>query len=362
MRVLCLNMGSSSFKWSVLGMPQEDLLAQGEEPLEPGSAAAIDLAVIRATAGSVDAVAHRFVHGGGRFNGATVINDGVVESMKAIQSLDPTHTPRALAGVAAARETFLDVPQVACFDTAFHASLAPSAYTYAIPARWTTEWGLRRYGFHGLSVAYAVRRSSEILGQGALNLLVCHLGSGSSITAVRGGRSVDTTMGFTPLEGLPMATRSGSIDPGLLLYVMREHGLSVAEVERTLEQESGLRGLAGTADLREILRRVDAGDEAARLAYAIWLAGVRRGFGAMLAALDALEGVVFTGGIGEHQPRVRRDILAPFAWCGLALDEPTNHEPRGDARLSSTSQRIAVLRIQAREDLTMAREAVTILT
>jgi len=362
MRILCLNTGSSSFKWSVLGMPQEDLLEQGEEPLDPVSASPIDLATIRAKAGPVDAVAHRFVHGGGRFNGATVIDAGVLESLAAIEPLDPTHTPKALAGVAAAREAFPGVPQVACFDTAFHASLAPAAYTYAIPARWTTEWGLRRFGFHGLSVAYAVRRASEILGQGAQNLLVCHLGSGSSITAVRSGRSVDTTMGFTPLEGLPMATRSGSIDPGLLLYVMREKGLSAAEVERALEQESGLRGLTGTADLREILRRADAGDEAARLAYAIWLAGVRRGFGAMLAALDSLEGVVFTGGIGEHQPGVRRDILAPFAWCGVALDQASNREPRGDACLSSSSQRIAVLRIQAREDLTMAREAVATLT
>lgn len=361
MRVLCLNMGSSSFKWSVLGMPQEDLLAQGEEPLEPASASPVELSALRAKAGSVDAVAHRFVHGGGHFNGATVIDDGVLESLAAIQSLDPTHTPKALAGVAAARQAFPEVPQVACFDTAFHGSLAPSAYTYAIPARWTTEWRLRRYGFHGLSIAYAVRRASEILGQGAHDLLVCHLGSGSSITAVRNGCSVDTTMGFTPLEGLPMATRSGSVDPGLLLYVMREQGLSAAEVERALEQESGLRGLAGTGDLREVLRRADAGDEAAQLAYAIWVAGVRRGFGAMLAALDSLEGVVFTGGIGEHQPRARQDILAPFAWCGIALDQVSNRDARGDACLSSNSQRIAVLRIQAREDLTMAREAVAIL-
>ncbi len=361
MRVLCLNTGSSSFKWSMLGMPGEDLLASGEEPLAPGSASP-DLAVLRQTAGAPDAIAHRLVHGGGRFRGATRIDDGVLETLRALRSIDPTHTPRALAGIAAAQLAFPGVSQVACFDTTFHATLAAAAYTYAIPDGWSTDWGLRRFGFHGLSVAYAVRRAAEVLGRAPGNLLVCHLGSGSSITAVSGGRSVDTTMGFTPLEGLPMATRSGSVDPGLLLYVMREHGLGAAEIERVLENESGLWGLAGTGDLREVLRRSDAGESAAERAYAVWLTGVRRGFGAMLAALTSLEAVVFTGGIGEHSSRVRRDVLLPFGWCGVALEDSRNLAAAGDTVVSSSTSKIAVLALQAREDLTMAREAAALPT
>ena len=362
MHILCLNVGSSSFKWSLLAMPGEDLRSKGEELFEPGAPDPFGLAQVQERVGPISAVAHRFVHGGGRFEGAARIDDDTVKALQAIGALDPTHTPKALAGVAAARQFFPGVSQIACFDTTFHATLAPAAYAFAIPSRWSAEWGLRRYGFHGLSVAYAVRRTAELLGKLPENLLVCHLGSGSSITAVHHGRSVDTTMGFTPLDGVPMATRSGSVDPGLLMYVMREHGLSAAEVERALEQESGLLGLSGTGDLREVLRRVEAGEAGARLAYSVWLAGVRRGFGAMLAALEALDAVVFTGGIGEHAPRARRDILAPFQWCGLVLDEAANLAPAGDTLLSSTRAKIAVLRIEAREDLTMAREAVALLT
>jgi acetate kinase len=362
MRILCLNVGSSSFKWSMLDMPEERLLVAGEDPLEPGSTAPLDLGSVGRRASAVDVVAHRFVHGGGRFHGPTLISDAVLRSLDATRSLDPTHTPKALAGVAAARAAFPGLPQVACFDTGFHASLPAPAYTYAVPSRWTAEWGLRRYGFHGLSVAYAAHKASELLGESPANLLVCHLGSGSSITAVREGRSVDTTMGFTPLEGLPMATRSGSIDPGLLLYLMREKGMSAAEVESALEQESGLRGLAGTSDLRVVLRRSADGNASAQLAYAAWMTGVRRGFGAMLSSLEGLDAVVFTGGIGEHQPGVRRDVLAPFAWCGIALDVARNLERDGDARVSPNDSSIPVLRIQAREDVTMAREAVELLS
>jgi acetate kinase len=357
MRILCLNVGSSSLKWSLLEMAAETLLAGGEQPLDPTAAKPVDLSAIASQAGAVDAVAHRLVHGGGRFLGATRVDDTATIALEGLRNLDPLHAPRALACIAAARRTWPSCPHVACFDTTFHATLPASAFTYALPWPWTDGWGLRRYGFHGLSVAFAVRRTAQLLGALPERLLVCHLGSGSSITAVRAGHSVDTTMGFTPLEGVPMATRSGSVDPGLLLYVMRQHGLTRQQVEDALEQQSGLRGLGGSADLREILRAADGGDEQAALAYAVWLAGVRRGFGAMLAALDGLDGVVFTGGIGEHQPRARTDILAPFRWCGIELDEAHNANPEGDAIVSSDHSKITVLRIVAREDLTMAREA-----
>ena len=361
MRVLCLNVGSSSFKWSLIGMPGEDSLAAGEVELDSSTPGSIDLIAVLPKVRPVDAVAHRLVHGGGRFLGATQLDDATVKALEALKPLDPTHTPKALAGIAAARKALPNVPQLACFDTTFHATLRPAAYTYALPSGWNAEWGLRRYGFHGLSVTYAVQRAAALLGKPVRSLLVCHLGSGSSITAVRDGRSVDTSMGFTPLEGLPMSTRSGTVDPGLLLYVMRVHGLSVAEVERALEEDSGLKGLAGTGDLRQVVQRADAGEAMAQQAYAVWMTGVRRGFGAMLAALDGLDCVAFTGGIGEHLPRARAEVLAPFGWCGLGVDAARNASPEGDAVVSAPGAKVSVLRVLAREDLTMAREAEAVL-
>jgi acetate kinase len=363
LRILCLNVGSSSLKWSVLDMPREAFIAGGQEPLDPTlpAAQALDLSAIVAKVGEVDAVAHRLVHGGSRFSAPSYIDDALVRALDALRPLDPTHMPFGLAGVASARAAFPHRPQVACFDTLFHATLPPTAFTYAVPRRWTDEWGVRRYGFHGLSVAFSVQRAAELLGGKPKHLLVCHLGSGSSITAVRDGQSIDTTMGFTSLEGLPMATRSGSVDPGLLLYVMREHGLTAQELDVALEERSGLLGLFGNRDLRKVLQRADLGDERAALTYGVWLTGLRRGFGAMLAALEGLDGIVFTGGIGEHQPRVRAELLASFGWCGVFLDERRNREACEDCIISSSHSKAAVLRITAREDLTMAREAASLL-
>lgn len=356
MRILCLNVGSSSIKWSMLDMPAEWLVAGGDLPTAP-----LDLPAIADKAGPVEVVVHRLVHGGGRFLGPTLLDDGVRLAMEHLRAFDPVHTQRALACIDGARRLFPHCPHLACFDTAFHASLPSAAFTYALPRRWTDDWGLRRYGFHGLSVAYAVRRTATLLGALPERLLVCHLGSGSSITAVRGGHSIDTTMGFSPLEGLPMATRSGSIDPGLLLYVMRQHGVSPQDLELALEQQSGLLGLGESADLRDILREADRGNERAALSYAVWRTGGRRGLGAMLTALDGLDGIVFTGGIGEHQPRVRADLLAPIRWCGAVLDDERNANPTGDAIVSPEHSKIPVLRILAREDLTMARQALEVL-
>jgi acetate kinase len=362
-RILSLNVGSTSLKWSVLDMPREARLTGGQEPLDSTAPVAerFELSDIVANAGEVDAVVHRVVHGGGRFSAPTFVDDGIVRALDGLRSIDPTHMPQALAGISAARVAFPKCPHIACFDTHFHSSLPVDAFTYAVPRRWTDDWGVRRYGFHGLSVAFAVRRTSELLGTSLKRLLVCHLGSGSSITALREGKSVDTTMGFTPLEGVPMATRSGSVDPGLLLYVMREHGLTTRELDIALEQQSGLLGLFGNGDLREILRKADLGDERAVLTYGVWLTGLKRGFGAMLAALEGADAVVFTGGIGENQPRIRAELLASFGWCGIYVDEHLNHDATEDGIISSRQSNATVLRIESREDLTMAREATALL-
>jgi acetate kinase len=345
-------------------MPREELLSAGHQPLDSTAPLTeqFELSAVVANAGEVDAVVHRVVHGGGRFSASTLIDDGVVRALDALRSLDPTHMPRALAGIAAARLAFKNCPHIACFDTHFHSSLPAAAFTYAVPRRWTDDWGVRRYGFHGLSVAFVVRRASELLGALPKRLLVCHLGSGSSITAVREGQSIDTTMGFTSLEGLPMATRSGSIDPGLLLYVMRERGLTNLQLDVALEQQSGLLGLFGNGDLREVLQKRDLGDERAALSYEVWLTGLKRGFGAMLATLEGADGVVFTGGIGENQPRIRAELLASFGWCGIQVDKHLNHDATQDGIISSRHSKASVLRIATREDLTMAREATALLS
>src|SRR5207249_9640054 len=211
-----------------------------------------------------DVVGHRIVHGGERYRDAVVVDDRVEADLQALTELAPLHQPKSLRALDAARAAFPDAPHLACFDTAFHATLPDAAATYALPRAWRERWPLRRFGFHGLSHAYASRRARDLTG--AERVIVCHLGAGASLCAVQGGRSVDTTMGFTPLEGLVMATRSGSVDPGLVLWLIRDAGLDPSAVAAGLEEDSGLVGLAGTADMREVLQRSSAGDAEARLA------------------------------------------------------------------------------------------------
>jgi acetate kinase len=355
MRVLVVNAGSSSLKWSAVEQPPGATLASGSAALAAGQP--IDLSALAAQAPGAAAVAHRVVHGGLRFRATTRIDADVRRALEELRAINPIHAARALAGIDAAQAALPGLPHFACFDTAFHASLPEAAATYAIPRAWTEGWGLRRFGFHGLSVAHAVRRAPEVAGVPLARLVVCHLGSGCSMTAVDGGRSMDTTMGFSPLEGLVMSTRSGSVDPGLLLHVLRERGLSPAEVDRALEHDSGLLGISGvSADLREVLAAADAGDARAKLAYEVFMQSVRRGLGQMIAALQGLTAIVFTGGIGEHSARVRRDALANFGWLGIALDAERNEAAQGDADVSASDYGARIVVITAREDLTMARE------
>ncbi len=274
--------------------------------------------------------------------------------IEALTELAPLHQPRALAAIDAAFRDLPDLPAAACFDTAFHASLPPAAATYALPR----PWRQRRFGFHGLSHAYAVRRAAELLGTdpGEVRIVSCHLGAGASLAAVDGGRSVDTTMGFTPLDGLVMATRSGSVDPGLLLWLIEHEGVTPAELADGLEHRSGLVALAGTADMREILARVAASDGEAHAALDVYVHRLRAGIAAMAAAMNGLDVLVFTGGVGEHAAPVRAAAADGLSFLGVALDERRNAQATADADIGRHGAPARTVVVSAREDLEMARQ------
>jgi len=288
-----------------------------------------------------------------------LVTDEVVDRLLELADLAPLHNPAALAAVQTLRRLRPDTPTVACFDTAFHATLPPAAATYAVPWEWTERHGVRRYGFHGLSHAYASRRAAELLGRPVIGLRVvtCHLGAGASLAAVAGGVSVDTTMGFTPLDGLVMATRSGAVDPGALLFVQRQAGLNPDQVEHALDRESGLLGVSGVSgDLREVLAAAGRGERRAALAVSVYLHRLRAGVAAMAVAMGGLDALVFTGGVGEHVAPVRRDACAGLAFLGVRLDDAANDDARDDADLSAAGAGVRVLLVHAREDVEIARE------
>jgi acetate kinase len=315
----------------------------------------------RALAGSLghaDAVAHRVVHGGERYVRATVVDDGVRRGLEELADLAPLHQAKSLAALDAVSRCLPDVPAVACFDTAFHATLSPAAATYALPARWRERWGLRRFGFHGLSHAWVARRATELLATSGprRRVISCHLGAGASLCAIGDGRSIDTTMGFTPLEGLVMATRSGSVDPGLLLWLLEREAVSEREMAEALEHESGLAGLAGDADLRTVLARADAGDEDAGLAMEVYVHRLRAGIAAMAASLGGLDALVFTGGVGENAAVVRARAADGLRFLGVELDTATNERAAPDAEITVPGAAVRTLVLRAREDLEMARQ------
>jgi acetate kinase len=364
--VLVVNAGSSSLKLRVLG-PADEITAALDIGHWDGSPDHGDLRRFLASQRHVSAVGHRVVHGGSRFTRATVIDDAVIAGLEDLTDLAPLHQPRAVTAITATRALLPDVPAVACFDTAFHAGLPSAAAAYALPAAWTKQFGLRRYGFHGLSHQYASGRCAQLLGRdpAGFRVVTCHLGAGSSLAAVQGGASVDTTMGFTPLEGLVMATRSGSVDPGLLIWLLQHGGLSLNELSDGLEHRAGLAGLAeladGSGDLREVRAAADAGHAAARLAVAVHAHRLRREIAAMAAAMNGLDALVFTGGIGEHQPPVRAEAAAGLGFLGVAIDPARNTIAAGDADISSTSASVRILVITAREDIEIARQVRTAL-
>ena len=349
LRIACLNPGSSSVKASLLD--GDSTLT--ETSIDSGSPS-MDLAAVLPA--DIDGVAVRIVHGGPDFRGATLVDGTVLRRLRDLAWLAPLHNPAALALIDRVRELRPDVPIVGCFDTAFHATLPEAAATYPVPRSWTTMWGLKRYGFHGLSHAYASRRTSQLLGGRPSRLVSCHLGAGASLCAIRDGVSVDTTMGFTPMEGLMMATRSGSIDPGIILLALRE-GLSVDDVERQLEHASGLFGLAGSADFRTVATAADGGDEAAVLAVSVYHHRLVQGAAAMAASLGGIDALVFTGGVGENQASLRQRVCAGIAFLGVALTPDDSDHDGQDRALPGEVDAVKVLVIHAREDLEMARQA-----
>ncbi len=372
-RVLVLNAGSSSLKASVLDVHESGRIPANSRPVaatqtEWGSDAtrvtdrratveqALDELWRSGVAPeSIELAGHRVVHGGTRFSEPTLVDEAVLASIEAISDLAPLHNAVALDTIRAQRELLPTVPAVACFDTAFHATLGEQAFVYPLPWAWYEDWGIRRFGFHGLSVAWSVRRAAELLARPTeeLALIVAHLGSGCSVTAVQSGRSVSTSMGLTPLEGLAMGTRSGSVDPGILLQVLRHHGLSADRLAEVLDHESGLLGISGlSGEMTTLSEAAARGNARARLAIDIFVRRAAAGIAVAATSLPRVDALVFTGGIGEHAAEVRSAIverLVPLGMTPLASSAGS-----ADAVLSAPDARIAVLQVQAREDIVIA--------
>ncbi len=394
-RVLVVNCGSSSLKYRLVDVDAGEALASGlaerigqpagrlthsrpgadpdvaEEPLPDHEAAltaalaAFDRAGPALAGAGLVAVAHRVVHGGDRFSAPVLVDDDVVRAIRELAELAPLHNPVNATGIDVARRVFPDLPHVAVFDTAFHATLPAHASTYAVPREWAREHGVRRYGFHGTSHAFVSRGAAELLGRplGETNTVVLHLGNGASATAVAGGRSVDTSMGMTPLEGLVMGTRSGDVDPALGAHLHRVAGLGPAEVDRALNSASGMLALAGTNDLREVHRRIADGDDAAALALDVFCHRVRRYIGAFMAVLGRTDAIAFTGGIGENDAVVRARSLAGLEPLGITLDADRNGaRAPGARRVSADGSPVAVLVVPTDEELEMARQTVDLLS
>ena len=370
MRILTVNEGSSSLKLSVIGDGEETLaieniaLGDGADS-RANSDPRADSATRQLIAkhGLIDAAGHRIVHGGTEFTGPVLLDASALERIRALSDLAPLHQPGSLHGVEVMSRVLPDVPAVGCFDTAFHAHMPPDAATYALPEAWRTRWPLRRFGFHGLSHAWASTRVAALLQRDVteLRIVTCHLGSGASLCAVDRGQSVDTTMGFTPLEGLVMATRSGSVDPGLVLWLQEHAGVSAAELSETLERRSGVLGLAGSADMREAIAAAIAGDVKGVLAVDVYVHRLRAGIAAMAAAMTGLDVVVFTGGVGEGSAEIRARAAAGLGFLGVRLDPARNKLARGDDDIGATDAPVRAFVITAREDLEIAAQVRTVL-
>jgi acetate kinase len=345
--VLVVNAGSTSLKLRVVDEDEETRVAHS---------------LGEVSADELDAVAHRVVHGGPRLRKPVLVDDAIRREILALEPLAPLHNAPALQAMADAEEAFPDLPHVAVFDTGFHETIPEEASIYAIPARWREEFGVRRYGFHGLSVEWSVERAAVLLGRAGLRIIVCHLGGGCSVTAVSDGRSVDTTMGFSPLEGVPMNTRSGSIDPGAILYLLREQGVDVDSLDHALNFDSGIEALGGgSLGTRELEDAAEAGDAAAKLAYAVFEHRVAGAVAAMAAAAGGIDGLVFTAGIGEGSARVREHVCRRLAFLGVELDRAANRAEVLDRDIAARDSVARVLVIHAREELVAARAARSLL-
>jgi acetate kinase len=386
-KILVCNAGSSSLKFSLFNAEDELLLADGGvdwlrkparllfrganqpeireelklekhadavarilDDLQNGASAALQ------NPEDLRAVGHRVVHGGERYTSAVLITPEVKQTIDELTELAPLHNPASLEGMNAVEQVLPKVPQVAAFDTAFHATLSEAARTYPLPQKWTREWGIRRYGFHGLSHSYCSAEATKRIGRRDLKLVIAHLGNGASVSAVRDGVCVDTSMGFTPLEGLMMATRSGTVDPGILIYLLRHKGLKVEELDNALNYESGLLGVSGiSSDLRQLLSKLPHNPDA-RLAIDIYVHRIVQTIGAMTATLGGIDALVFTAGVGEHSANIRERVCEKLKYLGLDLDPAANENCRPDADIATPASAARILVIATREDLTIMRE------
>jgi acetate kinase len=354
-QILVLNAGSSSLKLGMFDATAEEQLAEKQVSWavdeEVGHEAVLRDLVADIDLKGIAAVGHRVVHGGTRFTQAIRIDDAVRAEIEALASLAPLHNRAALAGIETISHLLRGIPQVAAFDTAFHATLPPRAYLYALPYAWYERWGVRRFGFHGLSHAYCAGRAAELLGLrlAQLKLVTCHLGSGCSLAAIDGGRSIATTMGFTPLDGLVMATRPGSVDPGILTFLMMRGQLTPEGLQRALQHESGLKGVSGlSGDMRELLAARAAGHRQAALAFDLYVSRL-------------LDGLVFTAGVGEGAADVRAAACAGLGWMGIGLEAAANARAVPDADVTASDSRVRVLVVHTREDLMVARQTRAVL-
>jgi acetate kinase len=354
--VLVLNSGSSSVKYQLVDSDSGERMAGGIVEEVVDHVAALRVVVAEVEHQPIEAIGHRVVHGGDVFSEPALVDDALIDVVRELVPLAPLHNPANIAGIEAARATWPTLPQVAVFDTAFHRTLPAAAHRYAVPERWYDDLGVRRYGFHGTSHDYVSARAADVLGRprSELDLIVAHLGNGASITAVQHGRSVETSMGLSPLEGLVMGTRSGDVDPAVIGHVATSTGRSEADVLADLNRSSGLLGLCGDSDMREIAARIDAGDAAADLAVDVFCHRVRKYVGAYVAVLGGCDALVFTAGIGEHSPLVRRRVCTGLAVFGIAIDDERNE--RSDVVISTDDAPTAVLVVPTDEEHAIAEQ------
>lgn len=394
MNIFVLNCGSSSVKYKLYDMKKEKVLAEGRvervgqdnavithQPIG-GEKVSKAMPILEHTTAireclsllthpehgviksveEIDAVGHRVVHGGESFSDSVLITERTKEIIDSLAGLAPLHNPANLTGIRAAEKIMPNVPQVAVFDTAFHSTIPPHAFLYAIPYSVYQRHKVRRYGFHGTSHKYVSQRAAELMGRPIeeLKIISCHLGNGASIAAVQNGKSIDTSMGFTPLEGLMMGTRSGDIDPGAIFYIMKQEELGLHEIDSMLNKHSGLFGIAGVSDMRDIEKAISDDDRLASLAFQMYEYRIRKYVGAYVAAMNGVDAIVFTAGIGENTPSLRTALCANLSYLGIAIDEEKNKIRGEDVEISTPDSKVKVFVIPTDEELVIARDTAKI--
>lgn len=399
MKILVINAGSSSLKYQLIDMTDESVIAKGlverigvgvggdksnlshkyadkkyEVEIEklPDHNAAMELVLQTLTGkehgvisdlSEIGAVGHRVLHGGEKFTASCLIDDAVIAAIEENIPLGPLHNPANLMGIRACQKVLPDVPQVAVFDTAFHQTMEPKAYRYAIPDEYYTDLHIRKYGFHGTSHRYIAARSQELLGLPKGNkVIICHLGNGSSLSACVDGKCTDTSMGLTPLDGLVMGTRSGTLDPAVVEFICNRKGMTVSECLNMLNKKSGLQALAGSSDMRDVTARYDAGDPDAKLAIEMWAYVLKKYIGSYAAAMGGVDAIIFTAGIGENHVRARKWACEGLEFMGVKIDDARNEAAHGEAKISADDSRVQVWVIPTNEELAIARDTLEIAT